>query len=127
MKIHHIAITVANLETSKEFYKSIFGLVEDKRFERPDLNAKAVFLKSESIFLEVWEFSEKIQNKDDLSKLNIIGIRHVEFEVDNLDSAYEDICSKGFSVSKPQVGASGGRYSFLSDPNGISIELYEPN
>lgn len=125
MKIHHVAISVRNLENSANFYKDIFGFIEVKRFERKDLGGKAVFLKLEGMQIELWQFDKQIENKDDLSNLNILGIKHIAFEVDNIEEKYKELKAKNIEISEPKLGASGARYSFLKDPDGIPLELYE--
>ncbi|MEK7508012.1 MAG: VOC family protein [Patescibacteria group bacterium] len=125
MTIHHIAISVDNLEHSLDFYRTNFGFAEISRFERQDLGGKAVFMKLGEILLEIWEFTER-RNMNNLADLNVVGIRHIAFEVVNLNSKIEEFQNAGIEVSKPDKGASGGIYAFLKDPDGIPIELYEP-
>ena len=125
MKIHHVAISVRNLEKSSAFYKDNFGFSEFKRFEREDLGGKGVFLKLGEVLLEIWEFEGQVENKDDLSNLNILGIKHMAFEVDDVEEKSKQLASKNIDVSEPKMGASGSRYCFLKDPDGIPIELYE--
>jgi len=125
MKVHHIALSVKNLEETVNFYKKLFGFEEVKNFERKDLGGKAIFLKLNEIQLEIWEFNNKIKNKDDFSNLNILGIKHIAFEVNDIEKTYNEIKSRGIEISEPKQGASGKRYCFLKDPNGFPLELYE--
>ena len=125
MKIHHIAISVRNLENSVNFYKDVFSFTEVKRFKRKDLGGKAVFLKLEDTLIELWQFDNLIENKDDFSNLNILGIKHIAFETEDIDKKYEELKTKNIEISEPKLGASGARYCFLKDPDGIPIELYE--
>jgi len=122
--VHHVAISVKSIEQSTEFYTQVFGFSEVQRFEREDLNGKAAFLRLGDMHLEIWEFSDGVAPKDDLSNLKIRGLRHIAFSVANLDQAYAELKSK-MKMSELRVGASGGRYFFISDPDGIMIELYE--
>lgn len=125
MKIHHVALTVNDLNESKSFYENIFGFKEVKNFERKDLQAKAVFMELDGFKLELWSFSTEIVNIDNLSDLKVRGLRHVAFEVQDLDTRVIELRQKGVVLSDPQLGASGHRYCFLSDPNGIALELFE--
>ncbi len=127
MKFHHVSISVKDLEKSTNFYKDIFGFAEEKRFKRKDLEAKSAFLKLGDIRLELWQFDKQTENKDDFSKLNVLGIKHIAFEVDNIEREYKRLKSKKIEISEPKLGASGGRYCFLKDPDGLPIELYESN
>jgi len=96
MRIHHIALSVRNLDRSVEFYKEVFGFVEVKRFEREDLGGKAVFIKLKEMQIEIWEFKNQILNNDDYSDLNILGIKHIAFQVENIDEMCEKLKSKKY-------------------------------
>ena len=90
MRIHHVALSIRDLEKSVKFYKDIFGFTEVKRFEKPD-GTKAAFLKLDNTMLELFQFANKIDNKDDLSNIKIIGIKHIAFAVKNVDEKYKEI------------------------------------
>jgi glyoxylase I family protein len=122
--IHHIAISVKDLNRSVEFYKETLGFVQAQQFERKDLNGKAVFLKLGNMRMEIWEFRDRVEPKDDLSDLKVRGLRHIAFSVIDLDQIYKELKLK-MIISQPRMGASGKRYSFMADPDGIPIELYE--
>ena len=125
MKIHHVAISVRDLERSAEFYRRFFGFREVNRFERKDLKWKSLFMESDGICIELWQFENIIANKDDFLNLAILGIKHIAFGVLDVDKKYAELKSKGLDVEKPRMGASGGRYCFLKDPDGFPIEIYQ--
>ena len=125
MKVHHIAITTKNLNKSIEFCQKFFNFELCKTFKRDDLKGKAAFLKLGDFSIEFWEFSDLIDNKDDFNNLKIKGIRHLAFEIEDLDKTFNDFKSQGLKITEPQIGASGHRYSFTSDPDGIALEFYQ--
>jgi glyoxylase I family protein len=125
MKIHHIAITVNNLEESRQFYQDFFKFNTHKIFERKDLGAKAIFLELSGFYLELWQFKDLKDNSDDLRDIKVRGIRHIAFEVENLDKIISDVQQKGVEATKAKLSASGHYYSFISDPNGVALELYQ--
>ena len=65
------------------------------------------------------------ENLDDLNDIKVRGLRHIAFEVDNLDKTIEDLKLKGLKFSDIKLGASGHYYSFTNDPNGVALEFYE--
>jgi len=124
MKVHHIALTVRNIENSLKFYRDYFGFVEVRKFERREWNGKAVFIKLGDVYLELWQFDKQIKNKDNFSNLNILGIKHIAFEVDDIQKKYRKLKSENIEISKLVTGTTG-KYCFLKDPDGIFLELYE--
>lgn len=125
MKFHHVAITVTNLEESQKFYQDFFNFNISKSFERRDMGAKAVFLELDGFFIELWKFVDFRENIDNLKDIKIRGIRHIAFEVENIDNIVSDFRQRGLEVSEPKLGASGHVYSFTSDPNGVALEIYQ--
>ena len=125
MKIHHVAITVNNLSESIRFYTEKLGFEVVKEFEREDMGARAVFIKLNNFHIELWQFREVKENKDSLTDIKIRGIRHIAFEVDNLNETIKRLSSLGLEFSEPQMGASGHNYVFSNDPNGVALEFYE--
>lgn len=124
MNVHHVAISVSNLEESTEFYAKL-GFVTVKKFAREDMGAKAVFIELDSFQIELWKFSDLKQNQDPLGEIKIKGIRHIAFEVDNLHDSISEYKAKGLKFTEVKLGASGHNYSFTSDPNGVALEFYE--
>ena len=123
MKIHHIALTVKNLEESKQFYQNLFGFVEVRSFERPDLQGKAIFMSCENTMLELWEFANGLPYQDE--PLHRMGIRHIAFETKNIQEFIDKIPKEIITVDIVR-GSSGSQFCFISDPSGIDIEIYEP-
>lgn len=124
MKIHHIAICVASLEKSKDFYSQLLAFRPVKKFERKDLGARAVMLKGNNIILELWVFRQKKKQKD-IEMLNTLGIRHIAFAIKGLEKTVEKYKQAGLKFSPIKLGASGHRYTFTKDPDNIPIEFYE--
>ena len=114
MKIHHIQIIVKNLDKSIEFYQKL-GFVEGKHFVKNGI--EYVFMELDGFKLELKESSEEfIQG----------GIVHIAFEVKNVDEHSRILDEKGIKVTIPPTdGASGGRFCFVKDPDGIDLEFYE--
>jgi len=126
MKIHHVAITVNDLEESIKFYTEHFGFTIVKEFKRPDLRGIAAMMSLEDMQLELWQF-EDIQTVDPeiLSNLKCQGIRHIAFNVPSVDALRGQLIGKGIRVSKIEQGTTGNKWCFLNDPSGVVLELYE--
>lgn len=125
MKAHHIAITVNNLSESIHFYSGLFGCKLIKTFERPDLKGTAVFLTCDNIVLELWEFLDAKRDTPEINLKNT-GIQHIAFETESVATFLEKLPPSA-SVPEIKTGASGAKYTFIKDPSGVSIEIYEPH
>jgi len=124
MNFHHVAINVKNLEASTAFYKEHFGFTEVKRFERPDLGGKAVFLSLGPAHLELWQTQEQHPNQNDLGDFKVLGYKHIALQVSDVDAEYKKFKDRGLDISEPKVGAVA-KHCFVKDPDGLLIELMQ--
>lgn len=127
MRVHHIAISVKDLEKSAKFYNENFGFEEIKRFTKPDWDGSAIFLKLGDLQLEIFQFQDHIEKKDDLSNLKVIGLKHIAIQVENVNEKFKELKNGGVDIDEPIKGTTCAWFCFLRDPDGIPIELYEPN
>ncbi|MFH1657242.1 MAG: VOC family protein [bacterium] len=128
MRYNHLALSVKDLERSVEFYQEVFGFVETKRLTREDLRINIALLKlntEEEMLLELIQPHNPIKNQDDPFNLNILGLKHICFEVENVEEEYQELRSKGYEVTKPKTGKSIKKYFFVKDPDGLMMELCE--
>lgn len=122
MKLHHVSITVKNLEESTAFYVDNFGLRVIEEFGKPDEGWNARFLESDNAAIELFEFGDAGSGNDN-EDIKIIGIRHIAFAVEDIDEEVRRLSHLEFTPVR--TGVSGRRLAFTQDPNGVKIELYE--
>lgn len=127
MRVHHIAITAKNSEKTAEFFKKNLGFVEVDRFTKPGWDGDAVVLQLGDVRLEIFQFQSSIDKKDDFSNLKVIGFKHIGIQVDSVKDMHALLKSKGVDIDEPVKGTTCAWFCFLRDPDGIPIELYEPN
>jgi len=109
-----VQIIVKDLDNSIKFYKKL-DFVEGKHFNKKDI--RFAFVKLNDFILELKESSEEF---------SVGSIKHIAFEVENVDEYAKILDEKGFEVLiPPTIGASGGKYCFIKDPDGIDLEFYE--
>ena len=125
MRVHHVGLTVKNLEESVNFYKENFGFIELNRYTKPGWTGSSVILELGDFQLELFSFSNSIDKKDDLSDLKVIGLKHLSIEVCSVEEKFEEFKAKGLDVEEPIKGTTCAYFCFVKDPNGIPIELYE--
>ena len=123
-KVHHIAVICSDYERSKNFYTKVLGfeiLSEVYREERKSY--KLDLALNGEYMIELFSFPNP---PDRLSRPEASGLRHLAFEVDNIDLSLMKLNEKGIKSEEIRIDEyTGKRFSFFSDPDGLPIELYE--
>jgi lactoylglutathione lyase len=139
---HHTSFTVADLDRSLEFFRDVLGLevvfvreVRDEYFGRivglPGAVVKAALLRipSSSHHIELFEYLNP-RGQTHRPRPCDPGSTHVSLLVDDLPKLCTELQAKGVSFTSDPVridaGPNRGGYGiYLSDPNGILIELFQ--
>ncbi len=129
-QFHHIAISVRDLEKSSSWYKEVFGFDELGTFEKEDLNVKFKHLKLKNLILEIFQSTHSqslpLYRKNLKDDLAVQGVKHFGLGVADMEISYKELKKRGVEfATEILIGASGLRYAFLKDPDGILIELLE--
>ena len=123
-KIHHIAVICSDYEVSKKFYTEILGLKiirETLRAERQSYKLDLA-LNGEYI-IELFSFPNPPKRP---TRPESAGLRHLAFEVDNLESVIEYLVNHNIEVETVRVDEiTGKRFTFIADPDGLPIEFCE--
>lgn len=144
LKAFHTAFTVSDMERSLPFYRDLLGLkvVRDKirwgkAFDEmtgfPNAKLRVVVLEDgeSGHLLELIEYLNP-KGKKRRWRLCDAGATHISFYVDDLDGAYERLRENGVRFQSPPVtirrgGKTIGKVLYLYDPDGNTIELFEPH
>jgi glyoxylase I family protein len=123
-KIHHIAIICSNYERSKHFYVNILGLEVIHEHYREERNSYKLDLKvGEHAQIELFSFENPPKRP---SYPEACGLRHLAFEVDNINESISELQEHGIDVEPIRIDPiTGKRFTFFQDPDGLPIELYE--
>lgn len=123
-KVHHIAIICSDYERSKKFYTNVLGLNiisevyrEERKSYKLDLALNGEYV------IELFSFPNPSER---VSRPEACGLRHLAFEVDNIDVSLKKLNEKGIKTEEIRIDEyTGKRFSFFSDPDGLPIEFYE--
>lgn len=123
-KIHHVAIICSNYEISKEFYVNILGLKIISEVYRKDRQSYKLDLSvGGNNQIELFSFP---QSPKRLSYPEARGLRHLAFEVDNIDDVIKELTDKNVILQNIRIDEfTGKKFIFFSDPDDLPIELYE--
>ena len=123
-RCHHIAIICSDLEKSKSFYISILGFSVVREIYRADRESYKLDLALNGQYvIELFSFPNPPQRA---SRPEATGLRHIAFEVDDLDQALIFLNEKNVKAEPIRMDeTTGKRFTFISDPDDLPIELYE--
>ncbi len=122
-KIHHIAIICSDYQKSKYFYHKILGFSIINETYREHRNSYKLDLKvGTNDTIELFSFPSPAPR---CSPENC-GLRHLAFEVKNINESIAYLESKGINVEPIRTDElTGKRFTFFKDPDDLPLELYE--
>ena len=143
--LSHFAFTVSDIESSVHWYEMILGLRlvarqrQDNAYTRQMVGfADAVLEVAEfeldprnaHLTLELIQYVSPPGDRPSLPTVNV-GVAHLSFIVADIDSEYRRLTGRGVEFISPPVDISegmnkGGRACYLRDPDGITLELFQP-
>jgi glyoxylase I family protein len=124
LRTHHVAIIVSDYEVSKRFYTQTLGLEVVSEIHRKERNSYKLDLRlTDGIQIELFSFPDPPKRP---SYPEACGLRHLAFNVADIDLAVEELQSHGVVVEEIRVDEhTGKRFTFFADPDGLPLELYE--
>ncbi|WP_374948253.1 VOC family protein [Mucilaginibacter sp.] len=123
-KIHHIAIICSDYELSKKFYVNILGFTVVREVYREERRSYKLDLEVNGQYqIELFSFPDPALRP---SRPEAVGLRHLAFEVDDIDEAVFHLNELQVSTEPVRVDEfTGKRFTFFNDPDGLPLELYE--
>ena len=123
-RIHHAAIICSNYEVSKRFYTQCLGLrVIAENFREARNSFKLDLALPDGSQLELFSFPGAPARP---SYPEALGLRHLAFEVNDVDRCKAQLESMGIAVEPVRVDEyTDRRFVFFADPDGLPLELYE--
>lgn len=122
--VHHIAIICSDYTRSKAFYTEVLGLeiIQEVYREARDSYKLDLSLNGQYI-IELFSFPNPPARP---SRPEACGMRHLAFQVENLDSVVQKILEKNLLIEPIRVDEfTGKRFTFMADPDDLPIEFYE--
>jgi len=143
-KSHHHSFTVSDMDRSIQFYRDLLGLELIQDAVRADLESYDRIVGYKNVDLRIVMLREReggfivelIQYRNPPGKTRelqnyYVGASHVCFLVDDLEAEYNRLSAAGVRFTSPPVeivrdGKLVGCALYLSDPDRITVELYQP-
>jgi catechol 2,3-dioxygenase-like lactoylglutathione lyase family enzyme len=129
----HLAVRVRDLERSLGFYRDLLGFTLNSRVDvvgapsalligNPDAKLSAVFLERDGVVVELQQLEGVDTETDGVN----LGLSHIGFRVTDLPGLTEVLRQGGAQVlegSRYHDDALGSEVVFVTDPDGVRIEL----
>jgi glyoxylase I family protein len=123
-KIHHIAVICSDYQKSKDFYVRILGLTPMREVYRKERDSYKLDLEVNGQYqIELFSFPNPPVRP---SYPEAAGLRHLAFEVENVEEAVQYLIDSEVSIETIRVDPlTDKKFTFFADPDGLPIELYE--
>ena len=122
-KIHHVAIICSDYEISKEFYVEKLGFEIIREIYREERQSYKLDLKLGESQIELFSFPNSPKRP---SYPEACGLRHLAFEVDDIEEAIKELKGKNIQVEEIRIDEyTEKKFTFFNDPDGLPLELYE--
>ena len=123
-KVHHIAIICSDYQRSLDFYTHVLGLrVLAEHYREDRQSYKTDLALGDDYVIELFSFPSPPSR---LTRPEATGLRHLAFEVDNIDESVRELDALGINHETVRTDEyTSKRFLFFQDPDGLPIELYE--
>lgn len=135
--LHHVSISVSDLERALAFYRDVLGFEEvqrsvfsgdaplaDRAIGLDGVDARMAMLKAPNAFLEIWEYHHPTP-EDRRSRPCDHGYAHIALQVRGMAEEYQRLVEAGMTFVGPPVDFGRSAAIYGRDPFGNVIELYE--
>lgn len=122
--VHHVAIICSDYRRSLDFYTQVLGFeVTAEHFREERQSYKTDLALNGDYVIELFSFPEPPAR---LSYPEAAGLRHLAFEVTDIDEAALHLEKLGVSHQPIRVDEyTGQRFLFFEDPDSLPLEFYE--
>ncbi|MFD0794183.1 VOC family protein [Mucilaginibacter litoreus] len=123
-RVHHIAIICSDYERSKRFYSETLGFTIVREVYRAERKSYKLDPEVNGLYqIELFSFPDPPPRS---SGPEAAGLRHLAFEVDNIEKAVYHLTEFDILTEPIRVDEhTGKRFTFFADPDGLPLELYE--
>ena len=121
--IGHVALKVADIGRSLEFYRDRLGFAEMMHLNNDDGSLWLVYLRiTDTQFLELFPDGQGDRAPD----RDATAVNHFCLECDDLDITAARLRGAGVELTvEPKIGLDGNRQCWIEDPDGNRIEFMQ--
>jgi catechol 2,3-dioxygenase-like lactoylglutathione lyase family enzyme len=117
-RIAHLCLVSNDLAATERFYVNALGLKKAFNFMHNGVATGFYLSAGDDCFIEVFL-------TDKLPDGNSSAIKHLCLEVGSIDDISAKIKKAGYDITEKQLGSDNSWQAWVTDPNGVKIELHE--
>jgi glyoxylase I family protein len=127
--MHHVAISVEDMNEAVAFYK-VFGFNVVSQYSEPDGSLRIAHLALAGLLLEIFWYAEQSPAPRSAGELATdlarVGVKHFAMRVASIEEVRRYLLAAGITpCTETQRGRTGIIYFFVKDPSGNFVELVE--
>ena len=117
-RIAHLCLISKDLAATERFYTTALGLKKAFDFLSKGTITGFYLAVRDDSFIEVFLTDQTPDGKSS-------AIQHFCLEVDSIDEISDRVKKAGYAITDKQMGSDQSWQAWLTDPNGVRIELHE--
>ena len=131
ISLHHIGISVANLDESIAWYRDMLGFEEVMRMDQGVTEDKMSIghIRRGNCYIELFqvEGSKPLPEyrRDPNADFGVQGLKHFALQVSDVQAAVKELKAKGVEIAFGPVDTPGVCFVFIRDNTGNAFELIE--
>jgi catechol 2,3-dioxygenase-like lactoylglutathione lyase family enzyme len=138
--VHHVGITVRDIERSFAWYSRMFGLEPgpvnhgagpelERGVQVPGAELSFAMIRIGNVNVEFLQYHQP-EGRDWDRTNGDVGSAHICLEVDDMAAAYAELEGRGAVFNGPPVtltdgDLAGSQWAYLRDPDGIQLEIWQ--
>lgn len=136
--IHHVGMSVPDLDRARDFYVDLLGFEEVNRVEwggAEEVDAimrlrgtsgRLMVLRAANAFIEMFEFATPAPDRPEGERgVNQYGFTHLCLDVSDTEGAYRRLLAAGVDFHCQPIGTAGVKAVYCRDPFGNVLELQQ--
>ncbi len=130
ISMHHVGISVENLEESIAWYKEMLGFEEVMRMSEDAANKMKIgHIKRGNCYIELFQVEGAKPlpeyRLDPSADLRVHGVKHFGLLVDDAHAAVKELKAKGVEIAMGPIDTPGICFVFIRDNSGNALELIQ--